>query len=54
MKTFKITMQERQKDGSIRTLNQVAVCRNRQEVVDWYGLEEPDIISYTIEEVESL
>ena len=54
MKTFKVTMQERQKDGSVHTLNQVAICRNRQEVIDWYGLNEPDIISYDIEEIESL
>lgn len=50
MHTYKITMQERQKDGSIRTLTQTAVCRSRQEVIEWYGLNEPDIVSYKIEE----
>ena len=49
--TYKVTMNERQKDGSIRTLTQTAVCRSRSEVIEWYGLEEPDIISYNIEEI---
>jgi hypothetical protein len=52
MAKFKITMVERQKDGSTRTLTQSAVCRNRQEVIEWYGLNEPDIVSYNIEEEE--
>ena len=51
MHTYKITMVERQKDGTTRTLTQTAVCRDRQEVIEWYGLEEPDIVSYTIVEV---
>lgn len=50
MRKFKITMVERQKDGTTRTLTQSAVCRNRQEVIEWYGLKEPDIVSYKIEE----
>lgn len=50
MKTFEITMVERQKDGSTRILTQTAVCESRQQVVDWYGLNEPDIESYTIKE----
>lgn len=50
-KTFKITMVELQKDGSTRTLTQTAVCENRQTVIDFYGLKEPDIVSYNIEEV---
>ena len=49
--TYKVTMNERQKDGSIRTITQTAVCHHRQQVIDWYGLNEPDIISYTIEEI---
>ena len=49
--TYKVTMNERQKDGSVRTLTQTAVCRNRSEVIEWYGLDEPDIVSYTIEEI---
>ena len=51
MAKFKITMEELQKDGSVRTLTQHAVCGNRQQVIDWYGLNEPDIVSYTIEEI---
>ena len=47
---FKVTMQERQKDGSIHTIEQTAVCQTRQQVIDWYGLNEPDIVSYKIEE----
>jgi hypothetical protein len=49
---FKVTMQERQKDGSIRTIEQTAVCQTRQQVIDWYGLNEPDIVSYKVEEVK--
>ena len=43
-------MEERQRDGSIRTLTQTAVCQNRQQVIEWYGLDQPDIISYKITE----
>lgn len=50
-KTFKITMVELQKDGTTRTITQTAVCRTRQDAIDWYGLKEPDILSYSIEEV---
>ncbi len=46
---FKVTMQERQKDGSIHTIEQTAICQTRQQVIDWYGLNEPDIVSYKIE-----
>ena len=45
-------MQEIQKDGSIRTIEQEAICENRRTVVDWYGLKEPDIVSYKIEAME--
>lgn len=48
---YKVTMNERQADGSIRTLDQIAVCRSRQEVIEFYSLNEPDIESYTIEEI---
>lgn len=50
MRTFKVTMSERQRDGSIRIIEQTAVCDNAQDVIRWYGLEEPDIVDYTIEE----
>jgi len=51
MHDYKVTMVELQKDGTTRTIIQQAHCRDRQEVIDWYGLEQPDILSYTIVEV---
>ena len=51
MKRFEITMKEMGKDGKIRTLTQTAICESRKQVIDFYGLDEPDIISYTIKEV---
>ena len=53
-KTFKVIMQERQRDGSVRTITQIAICPSEEEVVKWYGLTEPDIVSFSIEEVASL
>lgn len=50
MKIFKVTMQELGKDGKVRTIEQKAYCENRQQVVNLYGLNEPDILDYTIEE----
>jgi len=50
MRTFEITMEEMGKDGVVRTLHQTAHCETRQQVVEWYGLDEPDILSYTITE----
>lgn len=50
-KTFRVTMQERQKDGSVRTITQVAVCPAEQDVIKFYGLNEPDIVSFDIKEV---
>ena len=47
-------MNELQRDGSIHTLNQMAICESREELVKWYGLDQPDIVSYTIEEVVDL
>lgn len=52
MHTYKVTMVERQKDGSTHTLEQTAHCRDRQEVIEWYGLEKPDIVSYTIVQID--
>lgn len=48
MKKFIVEMQERGKDGVVRTLKQEAICETRQQVIDWYGLNEPDIVSYKI------
>ena len=45
-------MDEIQKDGSIRTIEQECWVRDRNEVIRIYGLNEPDIASYEIEEVE--
>ena len=50
MKTFEVTMKEKGADGKVRTLTQTAVCENRKQVVEFYGLKEPDIVSYTIKE----
>ena len=52
MAKFEVKMVERQKDGSTITLTQTAVCETRQQVIDWYGLNEPDIVSYSITPVE--
>ena len=49
--TYKVTFDERQKDGSIRTMTRTAIVESRQAVINWYGLEEPDIVSYKIEEI---
>lgn len=51
MKTFEVTMKERGRDGRVRTITQTAICSNKQEVVRFYGLDEPDIISYSIKEI---
>lgn len=50
MRTFEIVMQEIGRDGVVRTLEQTAYCETRQQVIEWYGLDQPDIISYTITE----
>jgi len=49
MAKYKVTMVERQKDGTTHTITQTAVCRNEHEVINFYGLNEPDIVSYDIE-----
>ena len=48
MRTFEITMSELGKDGRIRTITQTAICQNRRQVIEWYGLNQPDVLSYTI------
>ena len=50
MKTFEVTMKEKGADGKVRTLTQTAVCEDRKQVIEFYGLNEPDIVSYTIKE----
>ena len=36
--------------GSDHELVQTAVCNSREEVVEWYGLNQPDIEYYRITE----
>lgn len=45
-------MRELGPDGQIRDIKQTACCENRRQVIDFYGLNEPDIIDYSIEEIE--
>lgn len=52
MPKFKVTMKERGRDGSIHTLEQTAICKSRQQVIEFYGLNEPDIVGYTIEPID--
>ena len=52
MHTYKVTMQELGPDGKIRTLETTAFCEDRSDVIKFYGLNQPDIIDYDIEEVE--
>ena len=47
-KTFKVVMKEQSSDHEI---TRTAVCETRQQVVDWYGLNEPDIEYYHITEI---
>lgn len=51
MAYYKVTMQERQKDGSVLELKVEAIAPSREAVIDWYGLNEPDIVSFKIEEI---
>lgn len=50
--TFKVTMVEAGRDGKERTIEQTAVCENRQQVMEFYGLNEPDIVSYRIQQID--
>lgn len=49
---FRITMKELQRDGSIRVLQQRAEAPSEQDVIDWYGLNEPDIIEFKITKLD--
>ena len=53
MRTFEITMNELGRDGKVRTITQTAICQNRRQVIEWYRLNNPDIISYSITEAKS-
>lgn len=52
MATFKVTMTEQGRDGSMLTIEQIADAPSRQHVIDWYGLNEPDILDYQIEQIK--
>lgn len=47
MAKFKVVMKE---VGSDHEITQTAVCETRQQVIDWYGLNEPDIEYYHLTE----
>ena len=49
---FKVTMVEMGKDGKERTIEQTAHCETRQQVIDFYGLNEADIFSYRIQQID--
>lgn len=49
MNKYKVTMVERQKDGTTCTLTQTAYCETEKQVIDFYGLNEPDIVSFNID-----
>lgn len=51
MSVFEITMDEVQSDGSIKTITQTAVCRDERQVIDFYGLYEPDIVRFNIKKL---
>ena len=48
---FRVTIKEMRPGGEMRTLTQDAYCESREQVIEFYGLNEPDIFSYRIEEV---
>jgi len=49
MKHFQVTMRE-VRGGVVRTLTQDAYCESEAQVVEFYGLNEPDILDYEIRE----
>ncbi len=53
MKKFEVIMQEMSRDGKVRILRQTAYCESEEDVIKWYGLNEKDIISYSIKEIPS-
>lgn len=49
--TYDVRMQEL-RDGRVRTLHQTARCASPQQVIDFYGLNEPDIIDFVITPID--
>lgn len=45
---FKVTFTEKTPRGE-ETFIREAICENRQQVIEFYGLNEPDIVNYKIE-----
>lgn len=52
MPKYNVTMVENQPDGTTRTITQTAICRSEEDVINFYGLNEPDIVSYDIKVAE--
>lgn len=50
MKHFRVTMKD-VRGGEVRTLTQDAYCESRAQVIEFYGLNEPYIVDYKIEEL---
>lgn len=50
--TFEIKMQEIQRNGTLRLIRQTARVETIEQVIELYGLEEPDIASYSIEKLD--
>ena len=52
MKKFEVTFEEVMPNGVTHICTRTAIVENRQAVIDWYGLEEPEVLSYKIVEIE--
>lgn len=48
--TYKVTMIEL-RNGREHTIVQECSAPDREAVIAWYGLREPDIVNYKIEEI---
>lgn len=48
---YRVTMIER-RGGAEHRIQQECIAQDRADVIAWYGLNEPDIVSYRIEEVK--
>lgn len=50
-KHYRVTMVEF-RNGVEHRIEQECFAQDRGQVINWYGLNEPDIVSYRIEEVK--
>ena len=48
---YKVTMVE-SRNGKTTTLTQEVIASNEEQIINFYGLDEPDIIDYKIEVVD--